>query len=186
MLQKESAHNIFRLLMCRDLNLHQLKGVIFDHSCGLDQYLLNREPREFEYLRCLVDGSHWSGQKRLRKPDRSGKGGHLGCSSGFNYNLYKPYLPHQTNSQGREQMHAILDKLVPSLRQMSYPVFMTMMKGKMQFLMITCVLCYSSNVFFQVFHENCIFFSFLWNPQLDKKGGALGLCQYIFGVDVCY
>ena len=133
MLQRESAHNIFRLLMCRDLDFDRLKGVIFDHSCGLDQYLLNREPREFEYLRCLVDGSHWSGHKRLRKPDRSGKGGHVGCSEGFNFNLYKPHLPYQTNSQGREQMHAILDKLVPSLRQMSYPVFMTTMKGKMEF-----------------------------------------------------
>ena len=59
MLCKESAHNIFRLLMCRDLNLYSLKGVIFDHACGLDQYLLNREPREFEFLRCLVDGAHW-------------------------------------------------------------------------------------------------------------------------------
>jgi hypothetical protein len=26
----------------------------------------------------LVDGSHWEGQKRLKKSDRSGKGGHLG------------------------------------------------------------------------------------------------------------
>ena len=42
-----------------------------------------------------------------------GKGGHLGCSEGFNFNLYKPYLPYKVNSQGREQMHAILDKLVP-------------------------------------------------------------------------
>ena len=45
--------------MCRDLNLHALQGVIFDHACGLDQYILNREPAEFEYLRCLVDGAHW-------------------------------------------------------------------------------------------------------------------------------
>ena len=59
MLCKESAHNIFRLLMCRDVNLHALKRVIFDNACGLDQYLLNRELREFEYLRCLVDGAHW-------------------------------------------------------------------------------------------------------------------------------
>ena len=59
MLCKESAHNIFRILMCRDLNLYSLKGDIFDHACGLDQYLLNREPREFEFLRCLVDGAHW-------------------------------------------------------------------------------------------------------------------------------
>jgi hypothetical protein len=59
MLCHESSHNIFRLLMCRDINLHALKGVIFDHACGLDQYILNREPCEFEYLRCLVDGAHW-------------------------------------------------------------------------------------------------------------------------------
>ena len=59
MLCKESAHNIFRLLMSRDLNLHSLQGVIFDHACGLDQYILNREPSEFEFLRCLVDGAHW-------------------------------------------------------------------------------------------------------------------------------
>ena len=59
MLCRESAHNIFRLLMCRDVDLYSLQGVIFDHACGLDQYLLNREPREFEFLRCLVDGAHW-------------------------------------------------------------------------------------------------------------------------------
>ena len=59
MLCKESAHNLFRLMMCRDVNLHALQGVIFDHACGLDQYILNREPKEFEYLRCLVDGAHW-------------------------------------------------------------------------------------------------------------------------------
>jgi hypothetical protein len=32
---------------------------VFDYACGLDQYILNREPREFEYLRLLVDGAHW-------------------------------------------------------------------------------------------------------------------------------
>ena len=59
MLCKESAHNLFRLLMCRDVNLHELQGLIFDHACGLDQYILNSEPKEFEYLRCLIDGAHW-------------------------------------------------------------------------------------------------------------------------------
>jgi hypothetical protein len=59
MLCKESALNLFRLLMCRDIDMHALQGVIFDHACGLDQYILNREPKEFEYLRCLVDGAHW-------------------------------------------------------------------------------------------------------------------------------
>ena len=31
MLFKESAHNIFRLLMCKDVVLHALQGVIFDN-----------------------------------------------------------------------------------------------------------------------------------------------------------
>ena len=53
---------------------------------------LFREPREFEYLRTLVDGAHWQGQKKLKRPDRSGRGGHLGCSEGFNFNLYKQHL----------------------------------------------------------------------------------------------
>ena len=51
MLCKESAHNIFRLLMCRDIDLHELQGVIFYFACGLDRYILNGEPREFEFLR---------------------------------------------------------------------------------------------------------------------------------------
>ena len=39
--------------------MQDLKGVVFDYACGLDQIILNREPREFEYLRLLVDGAHW-------------------------------------------------------------------------------------------------------------------------------
>ena len=36
----------------------------------------------------------------MKRPDSSGRGGHLGCSEGFNYNLYKPFLPYkQPNSQ---------------------------------------------------------------------------------------
>ena len=91
MLTKESAHNFFRFLMCRDVDMTKLEGVIFDHACGLNAYILNREPREFQFLRCLVDGSHWNGQKKLKKSDRSVKGGHLGCSEGFNFNLYKVF-----------------------------------------------------------------------------------------------
>ena len=86
------------------------------------------QPREFEYLRCLVDGSHWQGQKKMRKADKSGRGGHLGCSEGFNFNLYKPFLPSDINSQSREQMHSELENCVRSLRQMGYKSFMTFMK----------------------------------------------------------
>ena len=79
-------------------------------------------------MRTLVDGAHWQGQKRLRRPDRTGSGGHLGCSEGFNFNLYKEHLPEKTNSQGREQLHSKLDKMVESLIQMDYPNFMLFMK----------------------------------------------------------
>ena len=53
MASAESEHNFFRLLMCRDLDFEALEGVVYDFGCGLDEYLLNREPREFEFLRCL-------------------------------------------------------------------------------------------------------------------------------------
>ena len=56
--------------------------------------------------------------KAKRDSDRTGSGGHLGCSEGFNFNLYKEHLPEKTNSQGREQLHSKLDKMVESLIQM--------------------------------------------------------------------
>ena len=59
MLCKESAHNLFRFLTCRDIDLNQLDGVLFDFACGAHRYALNREPALFEYVRFLVDGSHW-------------------------------------------------------------------------------------------------------------------------------
>ena len=74
-------------------------GIIFDHACGLSSYIYNREPRRFEYLRTLVDGSHWSGHKRLKKGSK-GSPGHLGCSRGFNSLIYRPYLNKDFNSQG--------------------------------------------------------------------------------------
>ena len=44
-----------------------IEGVVFDHACGFNTYLLSREPRNWEFLRCMVDGSHWSGHKKLKK-----------------------------------------------------------------------------------------------------------------------
>ena len=70
----------------------------FDHSCGLDPYLLNREPRDFEFLRVLTDGAHWSSQKQFKKPDSQGKGGHKGCSESFNFNQYKQSLSEENST----------------------------------------------------------------------------------------
>ena len=59
--------------------------------------------------------------------EATGKGGHLGYSEGFNYNLYKSsYGTEETiNSQGREQMHASLENLSKSMRLMQPPIFTT-------------------------------------------------------------
>ena len=42
MLNRESAHNLFRLLECRDIDQNALKTVIFDFACGLHPFVLNR------------------------------------------------------------------------------------------------------------------------------------------------
>ena len=60
--------------------------------------------------------------------DRSGAGGHLGCSGGYNFNLYKEHLSHGTFSQGREQLHSKMKKLVGSLILMEYLTFMLFIK----------------------------------------------------------
>ena len=51
-----------------------------------------RFPNEFKFLRFLVDGAHWNDQRKLKKADRSGGGGHLGCSQSY-YSL--EYQEHQ-------------------------------------------------------------------------------------------
>ena len=128
MMGRESARHFFRFLMCRKVNFENLEGIIEDFACGLQPYALNREPEEFKYVRFLVDGSHWNGQRKLKKADRSGKGGHLGCSSGYNFNEYKKHIDITVNSQGREQTNSLIEKCANSLRQKNYFNFMRYMK----------------------------------------------------------
>lgn len=142
MLERESPENLLRFVMCRQLRMMppgQLEGIVWDAACRLDEYVLNREAREFEYVRLLVDGMHFKSHKKQKKPTgrkgrtfRAGldknKGGHNGCSDGFDFNQYKPFLPHGFNSQGREQMHIKLKKMTENLRQMSYPNYMNFLR----------------------------------------------------------
>ena len=128
MLNHEGPKNLFRVLQCRDIDMHNLKGILVDHACLVDPYILNREAEMIEWKLLLVDGAHWNGMKKLKKPDRSGKNGHIGCSSGFNFNLYKPHLSPKPNSQGREQLHSLIEKCSDSLRLMSYRHFMKFMR----------------------------------------------------------
>ena len=123
MLNKESHQNLFRILKCRDLDHEQLEGILIDHACLVDRYIMNREAPMIEWKRVLVDGAHWRSQKKFKKHRNNGKGGHLGCSEGFNWNLYKHTVDSKINSQGREQLHSLVEKCSDSLRLMSYENF---------------------------------------------------------------
>ena len=74
-----------------------------DHACIMDTYIMNREAPILEWKRLLVDGSHWSAMKKFKAQDGKGKGGHIACSEGFNWNIYRPTVQEKVNSQGREQ-----------------------------------------------------------------------------------
>ena len=52
MLNRESAHNLFRLLECRDVDLNALEGGLFDFACGLHPYVLNREVNKSGLFSC--------------------------------------------------------------------------------------------------------------------------------------
>jgi len=41
-------------------------GIVYDNACHLDTYILNREPRPWEYLRCFVDITHFRGHKKVK------------------------------------------------------------------------------------------------------------------------
>ena len=114
MKNKESAHNLFRLVTTRDLDLEKLKLISFDHACSLNTFALNREAREFEYIKTVVDTVHWKN--------------HTACSRGFDSRFYKNAILQNMNSQSREQTNSKIAKLKPSLRQMNYQSFMVMVK----------------------------------------------------------
>ena len=78
MILKESPRNLFRFLMVRDIDVDALQGILVDHACHFEPYMMNTEAKFLEEKNVLVDGSHWNSQKQLKKPDKSGKGGHLG------------------------------------------------------------------------------------------------------------
>ena len=69
MKQPESPHNLFRFLMTRDFLQNDgphLEGVVYDNACTLSKYILNLEAKQFQFMRTLVDGMHWSAHKRTR------------------------------------------------------------------------------------------------------------------------
>ena len=92
-----------------------------NHACFMD---LCFEQRSINVLNGNVC---WS-MNKLKAHNSKGKGGHIGCSEGFNWNLYRPVVTEKVNSQGREQLHSKISKCSESLRLMSYSNFMIFMK----------------------------------------------------------
>ena len=64
--------------MTRDVNLDALQCIMVDHGCIFEPYVMNREADLLKDTIVLVDGAHWQGMKKLKKFDKSGKGGHVG------------------------------------------------------------------------------------------------------------
>ena len=50
--------NLFRILLCRDVDMNNLMAIVVDHACQLDSHILNREVDLLQYKLLLVDGSH--------------------------------------------------------------------------------------------------------------------------------
>lgn len=127
----ESPRFFYKFLKFRKINYKVFEGCIFDFACGLMRFALNRDADQFKNKRFLVDGSHWTSKKKFRKQTEK-RSGHSGCSESFNFNVYKQHISESVNgaknSQGREQMHSVLDKLCKSLRQKNYPNFMAHLK----------------------------------------------------------
>ena len=112
----ESSHNLARLLMCRDINMGEggLEGVVFDFGCNLHNFLLNREPWEFQFKHVLVDSFHYRN--------------HQACSSSYNTAAYKKFLPAGFYTTGCEQINSKISKIESSLHQMNYKSYFTMLK----------------------------------------------------------
>ena len=85
--------------------------IIYDNSCKLHAYCLNREPHFFRSTRFYVDRMHWRG--------------HSACSEGYCMNLYKASVDvNSINSQVNEQANAGLRHIQAQLSYMSEDNFM--------------------------------------------------------------
>lgn len=91
--------------------------IIYDNSCNLHNYCLNRDPVFFKDTVFVVDGLHWDN--------------HIGCVLGYKALLY-PFLSH-INTQLVEQNNAKLKKLKSSLSYMTEENFMNSVKFFLHF-----------------------------------------------------
>ena len=88
----ESPRHIFEIFLSRFEQPPIATFIIYDNSCKLHQYILNRQPIHFQSTNFLVDRFHWRG--------------HVGCSSGYSLNRYTSSDMASINSQVYEQANA--------------------------------------------------------------------------------
>ena len=85
-------------------------SIIYDNSCKLHQYILNRQPSHFKNTPFLVDRFHWRG--------------HVGCSSGYSLDRYATPQISSINSQVNEQANAGLQRTKGQIAYMKPDNFM--------------------------------------------------------------
>ena len=121
-----------------DIQIYRQKDTqteIYDNRCAPCIHDNNFNQTNLGSLQVLRQ--HFLGRKgvrsqiQLKKANRARKGGHLGCSSEYNFNEYKKHFNFTVNSQGREQTTSLIEKCAKSLRR------------------TTSILCVAWNVFVQ-------------------------------------
>ncbi|XP_078614406.1 uncharacterized protein LOC144883690 [Branchiostoma floridae x Branchiostoma japonicum] len=110
MVKHESPNTPFTILRTRFKDVPET--VIYDNSCNLHSYCLNRDPLLFKNTWFLVDRLHWKN--------------HKGCSVGYQLSRYPQY--DNVNSQVVEQCNSALKKLKGQLSYMNPANFMRQAK----------------------------------------------------------
>jgi hypothetical protein len=82
--------------------------VVYDFSCALQEYCLNREPRHFRHTAFLIDRFHWRNHKT--------------CARSYNLSIYPDFLC--LNSEICEQVNSLLKKIKSSVSMMTQVNFM--------------------------------------------------------------
>ena len=107
MMTGESPLMLFEVIMNRFENDYS-PDIIYDASCKLKEYALNREPKRFMSIRVTSDGFH--------------ENNHKTCSSSFKTSSY-PSL-RNANSEACEQFNSVLRRISSSTTFMQQSVFM--------------------------------------------------------------
>lgn len=103
---RESPNTAFTVLFERFESAP--KTIVYDNSCNLHNYCLNREPNFFRDTEFRIDKFHWPN--------------HTGCSHAYDMRLYPQYA--EINSQVVEQANAALSRIKSSLSYMNAKNFM--------------------------------------------------------------